>query len=97
LALQVLVLSPTAINVQLNCISFEKITLIWKGLAENDLEEWQRCDKTVLNLCENANSIGQQVSTIISDLEEGMVYTLTVIIGCKTFNSTQFKTLTAGQ
>lgn len=97
LALQILVLSPTAINVQWNCTSFDNFTLTWKGLAKNVLEEWQRSDNKIFNLCQNTNSIGQQASIIISDLEEGMKYTLSVTIGLDVVTTTQFKTLTTGQ
>ena len=94
--LKILSLSPTAIKVQWNCTQVKPITLAWRGgLVKNALEQWQRTDMKVFDWCQNDNNIGQQVSTMISDLEEGMQYSLSVTEEFIPIH--EFKTLTSGQ
>ena len=94
--LKTLSLSPTAIKVQWNCTQVKPITLAWRGgLVKNALEQWQRTDMKVFDWCQNDNRIGQQVDTMISDLEEGMEYSLSVTEEFIPIH--EFETLTSGQ
>lgn len=93
--LKLLLLSPTAINIQWNCTQVKPFTLAWRGgLVKNALEQWQRTDMKVFDRCQNDSRIGQQVNIMINDLEEGMEYSLSVT---EEFTSIfSFKTMTSG-
>ena len=93
LALQVVSVSSTVVNVQWNCISKDNIALTWKATADNGVETWCRKDKKVFELCQTAN-VSQNVEAVITDLEEGMEYQLSIGEPEKPFN---FKTLTSGK
>ena len=96
LTLKILPLSPTSIKVQWNCTRVKPFTLAWRGgLVKNALEQWQRIDMKVLDRCQNDSRIGQQVNIMISDLEEGMEYSLSVTEEFIPIYS--FKTMTSGQ
>ena len=97
LALQILSVSPTAVNVQWNCTR-DNLTLQWKATVKNAVEKWERKDKKVIELCQNA-SIGQQVNTVIADLEEGVEYhlSLTQFEATLSLSSLNFNTLTSGE
>lgn len=97
LALQILSVSPTAVNVQWNCPSTDNVTTLqWKAVVKNAVEKWQRLDAKVVELCQNA-SIGQQVSTVITDLEEGVKYQFSLTQLETTLSSVNFQTLTSGE
>ena len=97
LALQILSVSPTAVNVQWNCPSTDNVTTLrWKAVVKNAVAKWQRSDTKVIEPCQNA-SIDQQVNTVITDLEEGVEYQLSLIQLDKTLSSLNFQTLTSGE
>ena len=99
MTLQILSVSPTTVNVHWKCTQVCVFTLRWRGLDSNALERWRRNDAKTLYPCQNASNIFKEFNTIISDLEEGMVYYFSVTNGSDTdavFSSTQFSTLTSG-
>ena len=97
LALQILSVSPTAVDVQWNCPSTDNLTTLqWKAMVKNAVERWQRTDTKVIELCQNA-STSQQVNTVITDLEEGVKYHLSLTQFDATLSSMNFQTLTSGE
>ena len=92
LALQILSVSSTTVSLQWNCASTDNIALTWKGTADNTVETWHRKDKKVFELCQTAN-ISQSVQAVITDLEEGVEYSLSVT---QSETGLNFKTLTSG-
>ena len=92
MTLQILSTSSTAVNVQWECTQGHTLTLRWRGLDSNALERWRRNDAKILDVCQNTSN------TIISDLEEGMTYYLSITNESDTvLVSTQFDTLTSGE
>lgn len=95
LTFNVLPVSPTAVNIQwMNCIELDSVTLKWEATVENALEKWNRADMKILDLCQKSSDPGQQVDTIITDLEEGMNYKISMLTSGV---SVHLNTLTSGE
>ena len=98
MTLQILSTSSTAANIQWECTQAYTFTLRWRGLDSNALERWRRNDAKALDVCQNTSNIGKEFSTIISDLEEGMTYYLSITNESDAvLASTQLNTLTSGE
>ena len=97
MVLNILSLSPTTVNVQWKCTQAYNPILTWKVQVHNALEIWKRMDTKILDFCQNANNTGNKVNITISDLEEGMMYHLSLANKYGILSSASFNTLTTGK
>ena len=93
LVLQIVSVLPTTIDVQWMCTTVHNNTATWKGMIKNAVEKWERTDTKVFDLCKNINSLGQEVNTTITDIEEGVEYYFSI----DGLNLVHFNTLTSGK